>query len=95
MEKSTVDFLIFGEIFKSFCKSYILLLSEGKKNENRKKTFIKGFFGSPQKNIQNIGISGKKEHRRRAESLGYPNLKKLVLKAIPDETWRFHCIRNL
>ena len=85
IRKNTIDFSIFGEIFQSFWKSYILVRSDWEKNrdvnpeknlENPKKPLRTDFQEIFQKAYKNIRISGEKGHRQRAECSRFPNLKK-------------------
>ena len=74
--KNAVDFSIFGKIFRSFRKSYVLVPSHGKRKWRRKsgkKPLRKGFREIVEKTYKKSEFRGKKDTVGK-ESPGFPNL---------------------
>ena len=86
--KNAVVFSIFGKIFQSFRKSYVLVPCNGERKwrqKSGKKSLTEGFSGNSRKNIQKIGISGEKRYCRKGVSGISESVKNSVLKALSDE----------
>ena len=76
IRKNTINFSIFGKIFQSFRKSYVLVLSHGKRKwrwkSEKKKPLRKGFQEIIKKTYKKSEFRGKKDIVGK-ESVWFPN----------------------